>query len=54
MFNVMFTTKSKGQGFGLPVVRRITESLGGTVSFESQEGKGTVFTLRFPTKNNSI
>ena len=48
MFTAMFTTKSKGQGFGLPVVKRMTESLGGTVSFESQEGKGTTFTLRLP------
>lgn len=52
MFNVMFTTKSKGQGFGLPVVKRMTESLGGTVFFESQEGEGTKFTIRFPLKIN--
>ena len=48
MFTPMFTTKSKGQGFGLPVVKRMTESLGGTVTFESQEGKGTTFTVRLP------
>ena len=48
MFTLMFTTKSKGQGFGLPVVKRMTESLGGTVTFESQEGKGTTFTVRLP------
>ena len=39
MFTPMFTTKAKGQGFGLPVVKRMTEALGGTVSFESQGGK---------------
>jgi PAS domain S-box-containing protein len=50
MFTVMFTTKSKGQGFGLPVVKRMTESLGGVVSFESIEGKGTTFTLKLPDK----
>ncbi len=50
MFTLMFTTKSKGQGFGLPVVKRMAESLGGTVSFESQEGKGTTFTVRLPSK----
>jgi signal transduction histidine kinase len=50
MFAVMFTTKSKGQGFGLPVVKRMTESLGGTVTFESQEGRGTMFILRIPTR----
>ena len=50
IFTVMFTTKSKGQGFGLPVVKRMTESLGGTVTFESEEGKETTFTLRLPSK----
>ncbi len=49
MFTLMFTTKSKGQGFGLPVVKRMTESLGGTITFESQQGKGTTFTVRLPT-----
>jgi PAS domain S-box-containing protein len=48
MFTPMFTTKSKGQGFGLPVVKRMSESLGGTVTFESQEGKGTTFIVRLP------
>jgi signal transduction histidine kinase len=48
LFTPMFTTKSKGQGFGLPVVKRMTESLGGTVTFESEEGKGTTFTVRLP------
>ena len=48
LFTPMFTTKSKGQGFGLAVVKRMTEALGGTVSFESQEGKGTTFTVQLP------
>ena len=46
LFTPMFTTKSKGQGFGLAVVKRMIEALGGDVSFESQEGKGTTFMLR--------
>ena len=48
LFTPMFTTKSKGQGFGLAVIKRMTEALGGTVTFESQEGKGTTFTIRLP------
>jgi signal transduction histidine kinase len=48
LFTPMFTTKSKGQGFGLAVIKRMTEALGGEVSFKSQEGKGTKFTVRFP------
>ncbi len=48
IFTPLFTTKSKGQGFGLAVVKRMTEALGGTVTFESQEGKGTTFIIRLP------
>ena len=48
LFTPMFTTKAKGQGFGLPVIKRMTESLGGTVTFGSQEGKGTTFIVRLP------
>jgi signal transduction histidine kinase len=40
--------KEKGQGFGLPVIKRMTESLGGTVTFESEEGKGTTFMVCLP------
>jgi signal transduction histidine kinase len=48
LFTPLFTTKSKGQGFGLAVVKRLTESLNGTVAFESQTGKGTTFTIKLP------
>ena len=47
-FTPLFTTKSKGQGFGLAVVKRLTETLGGTVTFESEDGKGTKFTIELP------
>ena len=48
IFTPLFTTKSKGQGFGLPVVKRMTEALGGTVTFESKAGKGTKFIVKLP------
>jgi signal transduction histidine kinase len=48
LFTPLFTTKSKGQGFGLVVVKRITEALGGTIDFESEVGKGTKFIVRLP------
>ena len=48
LFTPFFTTKSKGQGLGLAVVKRMTEALNGTVTFESKEGDGTTFILRFP------
>ena len=48
----MFTTKVKRQGFGLAVMKRMTETLGGTVSFESEIGKGTKFIIRLPAPRN--
>ena len=48
LFTPLFTTKSKGQGFGLAVVKRIIEALGGSITFESQENVGTTFILRLP------
>ncbi len=53
LFTPMFTTKSKGQGFGLAVIKRMTEALGGTVTFESKEGKGTTFIVRLPSYSKS-
>ena len=48
LFKPLFTTKSKGQGFGLAVVKKLTEALNGKVSVDSEVGKGTRFTLEFP------
>jgi signal transduction histidine kinase len=48
LFTPLMTTKSKGQGFGLAVVKRLVDALEGTVTFESEQGKGTKFILQFP------
>ena len=48
LFTPLATTKSKGQGFGLSVVKRFTEGMGGTVAFESEVGKGTKFIIELP------
>jgi signal transduction histidine kinase len=48
LFTPLFTTKAKGQGFGLAVVKRMIEALGGTITFKSKQGKGTKFILKFP------
>jgi two-component system, NtrC family, sensor histidine kinase HydH len=48
LFTPLFTTKSKGQGFGLAVVKKLTEAMGGAVTFDSEKGKGAKFILSFP------
>jgi two-component system, chemotaxis family, CheB/CheR fusion protein len=48
MFKPLFTTKAKGQGFGLAVVKKLTEAMQGIVTFESENRKGTKFILSFP------
>jgi len=48
IFDPFFTTKEKGTGLGLSVVYGIVERHKGTVSVESEPGKGTRFTIRLP------
>jgi signal transduction histidine kinase len=48
IFQPLFTTKSKGQGFGLAVVQRLVEAHNGEISFESAVGKGSTFTVKLP------
>lgn len=50
IFKPFFTTKDKGMGLGLTVVHRIVEAHEGLIEVESEKGKGTSFTLSFPSK----
>ena len=38
----------KGSGLGLSIVRQLTEKMGGKITVESVQGKGTEFILLFP------
>jgi two-component system CheB/CheR fusion protein len=49
LFKPLFTTKSKGQGFGLAVSKRLAKAMGGDVTFESEKGNGSKFTVKLPT-----
>jgi PAS domain S-box-containing protein len=43
-----FTTKENGIGLGLPICYRIIENHGGRLTYTSQEGEGTKFTVILP------
>ncbi len=53
LFKPLFTTKPKGQGLGLAVVKRLVEALDGKVTFETHEGKGTKFQMQIPLPANT-
>jgi PAS domain S-box-containing protein len=48
VFDPFMTTKPLGTGLGLAVVKKIVTAHRGTVSYQSEQGRGTVFTLTFP------
>jgi len=52
IFDEFVTTKRKGLGLGLAVTKRIVEQLDGTIAVESEVGRGTSFTLRFPARDD--
>ena len=52
LFMPLFTTKSKGQGFGLAVIKRLTEALKGKVTFYSELEKGTKFNITLPAPSD--
>ena len=47
VFDNGFSTKGKGRGVGLYHTKQLVESLGGSISFESQAGVGTSFMVNF-------
>ena len=43
-------TKFAGTGLGMPIAKNLVEKMGGTITFESEEGAGTTFVIRVPFK----
>lgn len=50
IFDPLFTSKIYGPGLGLTFALKIIQAHRGTISVESEQDKGTVFTIRLPLK----
>lgn len=50
IYDPFFTTKGpdEGEGLGLYIVQQIVKKYAGTITYESEKGKGTVCTIQFP------
>ncbi len=53
LFQKSFSTKGRGRGWGTYSIKVLTEKyLEGNVSYSSEPGKGTIFTIRIPSLGN--
>lgn len=48
VFHLYYSTKPGGVGLGLPIAKKIVESHGGYITFDSEQGKGSVFRIHLP------
>lgn len=53
IFTPYFSTKTVGMGLGLPIVKSMIESGGGSIYFKSEEALGTIFTIELPLNKSA-
>ena len=54
IFNLYFTTKKTGSGIGLAMAYRVMQLHNGSVEYDSVEGRGTTFRMRFPVSTREF
>lgn len=50
MFTPFYTTKISGNGLGLAICKQVVEAHNGSIEFDSESGRGTIFTITLPMK----
>ena len=48
IFDAYYSSRPQGSGLGLPTAKKIVEAHKGTISVDSELGKGTLFTIKLP------
>ncbi|MFH1124031.1 MAG: ATP-binding protein [Pseudomonadota bacterium] len=54
IFQPLFSTKARGLGIGLSIVKMIIDKHGGTIEAKSELGKGTTFLVHIPIINPDV
>jgi signal transduction histidine kinase len=52
IFEPLFTSKAKGLGLGLAIIKIMVEAHGGVIEVESEHGKGSNFKVKLPIDND--
>ena len=53
LFTPFFTTRAQGMGMGLAICKKLIDSHGGSIETESEEGKGSTFTVKLPVQQET-
>jgi signal transduction histidine kinase len=51
IFDAYYSSRPQGSGLGLATAKRIIEAHNGTISVDSEQGKGTSFTIKLALRN---
>ena len=50
IFTAYYSSKPAGSGLGLPIAKKVIDAHKGTIKVDSEQGKGTTFTIQLPLK----